>query len=49
LRVKEAVQTINVESSSSVQGDAPKFFLTEGQQGDWHPSGILPVEKIKKE
>jgi serine/threonine-protein kinase HipA len=40
---------IAIGSSSSVQGDSPKFFLAEDLSGQWHPSGVLHPSKIKKE
>ena len=40
---------IPIGTSSSVQGDAPKFFLSEGIDGKWYPGGLLDSKKIKQE
>lgn len=40
---------ILIGTSSSVQGDAPKFFLSEDTSNLWHPSGTLPSQKILAE
>lgn len=37
-----------IAGSSGAQGDAPKFLLTEDQQGKWHADGALIDSKAKK-
>jgi serine/threonine-protein kinase HipA len=38
----------HVAGASSVQGEAPKYLLTEDHAGMFHAEGALPDEKIKK-
>ncbi len=37
-----------VTGATDVQGEAPKFLLTEDHSGQWHAEGALPDSKIKK-
>lgn len=37
-----------VAGSSGVQGDAPKFLLTQDRMGRWHADGALPDELAEK-
>ena len=37
-----------VAGSSGVQGDAPKFLLTQDKHGRWHADGALPDSLAKK-
>lgn len=38
----------HVAGASSVQGEAPKFLLTEDHAGMFHAEGALPDEKVKQ-
>lgn len=37
-----------VAGSSGAQGDAPKFLLTQDEQGRWHADGALPDSHAKR-